>query len=212
MWSLNVTKSVWSGEMLLILIIVCLILLMLIFSGKITFESGQKRAGKRGEKIVTVWLQKILQTNDILLQNVWVTYCQERTELDNIIINQNGVFIIEVKNYKGKIEGDENDAQWRKFHISRGGRMYFKTVRNPVKQVRRQIYIVSSFLKYYGINVWVEGYVIFVENNAPIESDYILKDMNELEQILHDKERKQLNEKQINQIVDLLVNKQMESM
>lgn len=195
------------GKMLLILIIVCLILLMLIFSGNITFESGQKRAGKRGEKIVTVWLQRILQTNDILLQNAWVTYRQERTELDNIIVNQNGVFIIEVKNYKGTIQGDENDVQWRKFHISRGGKMYFKTVRNPVKQVRRQIHIVSSFLKYYGINVWVEGYVILVENNAPVESDYILNDMNELELILHDKERKQLDEKQINQIVDLLGNK-----
>ncbi|MBM6881303.1 NERD domain-containing protein [[Clostridium] spiroforme] len=88
--------------------------------------------------------------------------------------------------------------------VSRRGNFYEDTVRNPVGQVKRHIYILSNYLKYYGINVWIKGYVIFVNNNAPCTSEYILNDLDELELILHDKMRKQLNSKQVDQIYDLL--------
>ena len=144
-------------------------------------------------------IQNIKNDKDMWLRNIVLIY-EQTTELDNVIINENGVFIIEVKNWTGKIIGNENDFKWKKYSG------YWKAIKNPIKQVKRQIYILSSFLKSYGINVWIEGYVIFVNDNSPCKSEYILNDIDELELILHDKMRKQLNKKQMNQIFELLKN------
>ena len=94
------------------------------------------------------------------------------------------MFIIEVKNYHGTLIGDEEDAEWIKNQYSSAGSFYHKTVKNPIKQVKRQIYILSGFLKQYGFDVWVEGYVFFVEMNSPVESRYVLKTQKDIHMAL----------------------------
>lgn len=183
-----------------ILIIVFIIILIIkLLNSEFHFESRRKKAGRRGENMIANKIQNIKNDKDMWLRNIVLIY-EQTTELDNVIINENGVFIIEVKNWTGKIIGNENDFKWKKYSG------YWKAIKNPIKQVKRQIYILSSFLKSYGINVWIEGYVIFVNDNSPCKSEYILNDIDELELILHDKMRKQLNKKQMNQIFELLKN------
>ena len=183
-----------------ILIIVFIIILIIkLLNSEFHFESRRKKAGRRGENMIANKIQNIKNDKDMWLRNIVLIY-EQTTELDNVIINENGVFIIEVKNWTGKIIGNENDFKWKKYSG------YWKAIKNPIKQVKRQIYILSSFLKSYGINVWIEGYVIFVNDNSPCKSEYILNYIDELELILHDKMRKQLNKKQMNQIFELLKN------
>ena len=79
--------------------------------------------------------------------NVPVRYKQQQTELDHLIINGNGVFIIEVKNFSGELYGTAEDEEWLKDRFSSKGKLYRKHVRNPIGQVRRQEYILSRFLK-----------------------------------------------------------------
>lgn len=190
--------------MIFLAIALIILLILILISNGITIENGRKRAGNRGEAIIINQLKQMFNNRDWVLTNVKVIYDQKKTELDCVIINGNGVFIIEVKNFRGQLYGREGDNLWQKCKVSRGGNLYDDIVRNPVGQVKRHIYVLSNYLKYYGINVWVEGYVIFVNNKAPCTSKYILNDLEELELILHDKMRKQLNSKQVNQIYDWL--------
>lgn len=150
-----------------------------------TYEAPGVRAGKRGEKEAAGMIKQVLQEGDILLTNVRVKYKEKETELDNVIINRRGVFIIEVKNYSGTLTGKEDDYEWTKYKVSRGGNIYEKQVRNPIKQVRRQVYILARFLKYSGIRVWVDGYVLLLNNNSPVHSDMVLESFEGIDRALH---------------------------
>ena len=79
------------------------------------FESPERRAGHRGEIIATDSIKRVLREGDYLLTNVSISYDGRLAELDNVVVNKYGVFIIEVKNYKGRLYGEENDYTWKKY-------------------------------------------------------------------------------------------------
>jgi hypothetical protein len=169
------------------------------------YESPRVRAGKEGEKEATEIIKRVLRENDILLTNVRIQYKEKETELDNVIINNRGVFIIEVKNYSGVLIGGENDYEWTKYKVSRGGNTYEKQVRNPIKQVKRQVYILSRFLKYYGINVWIDGYVLLLNRNGPVDSSLILESYEQINEAIHKRQQKEMNKKTVLAIKELLM-------
>ena len=100
-----------------------------------------------------------------MLTNVKVSFEGKNTELDNVIINNRGVFIIEIKNYNSILIGDEDDFEWIKNKYTEAGNFYQKSVKNPIKQIKRQVYILSGYLKAHGFDVWIEEYVFLVEGN-----------------------------------------------
>ena len=73
---------------------------------------------------------------DTLLTNVKVSVEAKQTELDNVIINPEGISIIEVKNYYGTLTGDEGSCDWIQTKNSFGGNFYQKSIKNPIKQVK----------------------------------------------------------------------------
>ncbi len=167
-------------------------------------EDPIERAGRRGEEVAEDIITNVLRDDDILLTNVELSYEGKRTEADIIVINQNGVFIIEVKNYVGELVGDIDDSEWKKYKTTPGGDVYVKTVRNPIKQVKRQIYIVSSILKARRIKVWVEGYVMLMENNSPVDDKMILRNIHEIDFAIHGSTEQIISKKEINKIVSIL--------
>ena len=169
------------------------------------YESPRVRAGKEGEKEATEIIKRVLRENDILLTNVRIQYKEKETELDNVIINNRGVFIIEVKNYSGVLIGGENDYEWTKYKVSRGGNTYEKQVRNPIKQVKRQVYILSRFLKYYGIKVCIDGYVLLLNRNGPVDSSLILESYEQINEAIHKRQQKEMNKKTVLAIKELLM-------
>ena len=126
------------------------------------------------------------------------------TELDYVIINNNGVFIFEVKNFSGKLVGNEDDQYWNKYKISSGNKEYIKEIRNPIKQLKREIYLLKEYLKYYGVDLWIEGYVLFVNMNSPVESEYTVNDKSEIDDILHLRRNQVLTKNQIEKIISIL--------
>lgn len=189
---------------MLFVIFILLILLIFYLIVNIKIEPGNRIAGKLGEEEVALIIEGLIDEDDILLRNVNITYDGKETELDNIIISKRGVSIIEVKNYCGELEGDEESYEWNKFKLSKGGNVYLKKVRNPIKQVKRQIYILGNYLRYYGIDVWVNGYVYLLNSNSPVYSDYILDNIDEIDNVLHKKPERYLNKDTINKITELL--------
>jgi hypothetical protein len=168
------------------------------------FDPPEKQAGRRGEHIVTNIIQEILESGDVLLTNVEVEYEGQLAELDDVVINHNGIFIIEVKNYSGRIFGNEEDPVWAKYKTTPAGNTYEKNVDNPIKQVKRQVHILANYLRKNRQHVWVDGYVYFVQGNSPIESDYILENPEGIDKVLHSPEKMALSREDINHIMELL--------
>ena len=75
----------------------CMLLLVIFLCKSQGYESGQKRAGRQGENYVCDLICQVLKEKDLLFSNVPIEIEGKRTELDHIIVNNRGIFIIEVK-------------------------------------------------------------------------------------------------------------------
>ena len=96
-----------------------------------------------------------------------------RGDADHIIIGRNGIFVIESKNYGGKItcNGDE----WSRRKKSRKGNVYEMRIGSPSKQVKRNATTLKSLiLEHKGEifknvpRIWVNGILVFTNKNADI--------------------------------------------
>ena len=113
-------------------------------------EPESRRAGRRGEAAAINAIKSVLHDDDLLFTNVEISFEDKRAELDDVIVNRFGVFIIEVKNYRGRLYGNEDDYEWEKYKDDGYGNTFLKKVKNPIKQVKRQVYILAKYLDYYG--------------------------------------------------------------
>ena len=168
------------------------------------FMPEYKRAGIRGEEALFRAIESVLREDDRLFMNVKIEYDGKPAELDSVVVNRYGVFIIEVKNYTGQIFGGEDDYEWQKFKTTAAGNTYEKTVKNPIRQVKRQIYILAHFLEYYGARVWVKGYAILLHGNSPVDSEYLLNSVEDIDRAIHTRDRTILNADTIETISKLL--------
>lgn len=150
------------------------------------YVTPQRLAGRQGEVFVSGLIQEVLTSEDIYLENIPIVFDGMQSELDNVIINSNGIFIIEVKNYYGEMTGEEDDEEWVKIKVTNAG-SYPERIRNPIQQVKRQIYILSHLLEALNIKCRINGYVFFVNANSPIERPYILRTLGDIEQAIHSK-------------------------
>lgn len=188
----------------IIIVVGIIVAIVLLSKADFTIESGKRRAGRRGEVIVSNAIRSILSDEDILLTNIEISFKGKTAELDNVIINKYGVFIIEVKNYKGRIYGEEDDYEWEKYKDDGYGNVFKKNVKNPIRQVKRQIYILAKYLDYNGEKVWINGYALLVNGNSPIQSKYILSSVKAIEQVIHTTGKNELTKKQVENIAKIL--------
>ena len=188
---------------LIALIIVLVAAVIQIFWLGINIEDPVKQAGRRGEEIATDIISRVLTDDDILLTNVRISFEGSRSEVDNLIINSHGVFIIEAKNYVGELVGGLDDYEWKKYKTTPGGDIYCKTVKNPIKQVKRQIYILSHILRQHKLDVWVDGYVILLERNSPVDDDMILESLSDIDKAIHGLGSNHLSDKEIDIITGI---------
>ncbi len=182
----------------------CMLLLVIFLCKSQGYESGQKRAGRQGENYVCDLICQVLKEKDLLFSNVPIEIEGKRTELDHIIVNNRGIFIIEVKNYSGSLMGTDNDYEWVKTKISSSGNSYTKIVKNPIKQVNRQVYLLAQFLKYYGVDVWVEGYTFFVQGNSPVDCKQVLESAQDINYVIHNGANRNLTNAKVQEIQKLL--------
>lgn len=163
-------------------------------------KSPERIYGERGERIAGEVLRDLMKEGDCLLENVSISYDGKSAEIDKLVINSNGVFIIEVKNYAGELFGGEDDQKWTKRKEDGGGNVFLKIVDNPIKQVKRQKHIFANYLRENGVDVWVSGYVLLVHQNSPVESEFILSNREEIDRKIHSPGRKTLSKDTIENI------------
>ena len=193
----------------LIIIVIIAIILIIVniskhdFSGT-AFEEPQREVGRYGEIRASLLIRNVLRDNYCLFTNVAFEYDNRPAELDCVVVNKYGVFIIEVKNYTGKIFGNEDDYEWKKYKLTDAGNVYEKNVKNPIKQVKRQVYLLAKYLDYYGVDVWVKGYALLMQGNSPVCSEYVLSSLDEIDKAIHTKDRTLLSDHTISKIKELI--------
>ena len=90
------------------------------------------------------------------------------TEIDQIVVNSNGVFVIETKNYAGKVYGDDSCSEWTQ--VLAGGKLTHKHY-NPVKQNGTHVYMLKNALD---LPIHINDCVVMVRGNIKnISSDRV---------------------------------------
>ena len=81
-------------------------------------------------------------------------------QIDHILVNPNGVFVIETKNYSGDIYGSDEQREWTR--VLAYGKVKNK-IYNPVKQNNTHLYRLRKILPK---DFPLVSVVVFVQNNT----------------------------------------------
>ena len=108
---------------------------------------AQKDVGHLGEYNVYKALQGI---DAKFLFNLYVPYGNSTSEIDIVMISKSGIFVIECKNYRGIINGEEDDEYWTSLSKIdyRHNDTNVNTFYNPIKQNQTHIEALSQYIKY----------------------------------------------------------------
>ncbi len=140
-------------------------------------ESMVRRLGKQGEAKVKKLLKNTKSSKKKILNDVILEFeYGNTTQIDHILINEYGVFVIETKNYKGVVYGTEGKNYWKQYLKNKSFTFY-----NPIKQneghIRHLREMFGKKYPYYSV-------IVFVGNAVKkIESDVVFS-LNELEYYL----------------------------
>ncbi len=160
--------------------------------------SKQSR-GDKCELIVTETLNIINAKHHLLNDVMFQVGKNEMThQIDHILIHPHGVFVIETKNYYGKIISDTGDSFWLKVIKDEEIK-----ISNPLKQNKSHAVVVYRLLKgkYEVVPV-----VVFVKNNAPYMGDENVINLKDLLLFIDSYPfKKKLSDKSIDEIKDILL-------
>lgn len=161
--------------------------------------------GIQGEEVITSTLTS-LPDDYMIFNNVALNYNGELTEIDSIVLSCHGIFVVDVKNYKGVLFGLESDDVWSRTKISKADKSYGGAIKNPVKQVDRKAQIVSNVLYKKGIRTDVEGYVVLpMADKVIVDSDKVFLNIIQLKQTILSKNQAVLSQDKVETIKDILM-------
>lgn len=140
----SLLESLFWGIISLVAIIVEVIFLLLLFVyNLITFKtSGYKEKvnvgffktyfnkGNYGEFIFYKKLVKIVDKEDVFVNIYLGNENTEFTEIDLAAVTKKGVYVFEVKNYRGMIYGSQNDKYWIQYFHKKSKFQFY----NPIRQ------------------------------------------------------------------------------
>lgn len=125
------------------------------------FEPGAK--GEMGEYLVASRLRETRSEAKKIINNIVIKTSDGRTsQIDHILINEFGIFVVETKNYSGNVYGGLTHQNWLQYVGDRKESFYNPVMQNEthIKRLREVLCIEHLYqYKIYSI-------VVFVQNNA----------------------------------------------
>lgn len=144
--------------MLELMLLICLLPILALIIIAICVRRPSAR-GKRGEELVKWEIGADIENEQYTINNLILLHDGKSSQIDHVVINPRGIFVIETKNYSGDIYGFENQLEWTQV-LSKGrakNRFY-----NPIKQNATHVYNVKRIVG----NLPVRSLVVFVQNNT----------------------------------------------
>lgn len=135
----------------------------------IAIRFSRRRSGDAGEKLVHSLIKRVASKDWVVFKDYMLSTDGKTTEIDHIVVNPRGVFVIETKDYGGKIYGKDTRSEWLQvIGKSKTKNKFYSPVKQNAAHVNRIKYILG--------NVPVFSVVVFVGNNAGrVHSKYIVK-------------------------------------
>lgn len=138
--------------------------------------------GKIGESKVSKRLDKLAKKyGGYVIDDVIIPGENDKTsQIDHIYLCKYGLYVVETKNYSGRIYGNDKQREWTQVlaYGNTKNKLY-----NPVMQNQTHIYRLLQLLK---VRVNAISVIVFVRGNVDyIESDYVF-DLHGLKHLLDD--------------------------
>jgi Nuclease-related domain. len=170
-------------------------------------------SGANGESVAKRAIKKLPDSYHVF-KNLHLEHEGKECEIDLLVIGNNGIFAVEVKNHNGRISGDANAECWEQEKTGKKGGIYTKSMKNPIKQIKRSVYILSRVLEQNQLRSWITPMVLFTNQSSGL--DVISKELytsgetlvNEI-QTTHSRET--LDNTKINRLKDLLIRESAKS-
>lgn len=154
-------RGIFPVNFLLILLTVFILIIALILS---IFPSQSK--GFIGEAYFYYLAKKYLSDDYVVMSNLTFKVGEnDTTQIDHIIVSRFGVFVVEVKNFKGWIFGSINQKKWTQ-QIYRNKYRF----QNPAHQNIKHIRAVENILN-EAIHDKIYSLVVFISNTCEIKTD-----------------------------------------
>jgi hypothetical protein len=103
-----------------------------------------KIKGHLGEKSVALFLSRLDQNKYKVINNIMLKIDNKTSQIDHVVVSNYGVFVIETKNYKGFIIGNEYDEYWKQVIYKRKEKLY-----NPIRQNYGHVQALKEVLSDY---------------------------------------------------------------
>lgn len=136
--------------------------------GSATRNCNIAKSGLEGEKSALEVLSG-LGSEYYVISDLEIEFDGKKSQIDSVIVGKNGVFVMETKNVKGSIVGNEQDQNITVHKVGRKGGEYSNTLYNPCKQVGTHVFRLSKMLQENGLNIWVQGMVFFSNPETEVE-------------------------------------------
>lgn len=134
-----------------------LIFLFILIFACIAFLKSPYFKGLIGEKSILLLLSKTLDKNKyLILDDITLKQNSDTTQIDLIVLSRYGIFVIEVKNYKGWIFGKDNQKQWTQTIYKEKYKF-----QNPIHQNYKHIKLLEQVLNIRDINI-LKNTIVFV--------------------------------------------------
>lgn len=174
------------------------IIMFIIIAIIVAFLESPKGKGICGEFKIKCIIGKTKPNVQYVFNNYKVVIDGKSSQIDHIVVNKNGVFVIETKNYSGRIYGNDNQLEWTQ--VLAYGKVKNKFY-NPVKQNNTHIYQLSTFLPQ---KINFKSIVVFINNNIKfIQSNNVFA-TNQLKTVLKTNYGKTYSQEEMLDIVNCL--------
>lgn len=131
-------------------------------------QFGEGDKGKDGERKVAKFLSKKKPPKRFVFNDSIFGNRDSSVQIDHIVIQRNGVFVIETKNYSGVIIGRDEEVNWTQV-MEFGKKTY--SFYSPVRQNESHARFLTSILP-KGVPIY--PIVVFIQNNAEyVKSRYV---------------------------------------
>ncbi len=108
----------------------------------VVFLNTATGKGFIGELVVNLIIRSLNKEDYRLYHDLYIPKADKTTtQIDHVVVSKFGVFVIETKNYKGWIFGDERSKKWTQVIYRKKSTFY-----NPIMQNKGHIRSLSVFL------------------------------------------------------------------
>lgn len=123
--------------------------------------------GRIGELTVSSILGDSLPRVRYVFNDTLIKLNNKTAQIDHILVNRAGIFIIETKNFSGEIYGNENDETWVQYSPKGIKNAFY----NPIKQNESHIKIMREII---GEDYPVFSFIVFVNSTPNVSSKNVI--------------------------------------